>query len=56
VITAGRTGGITDGILVELIVLNDRPCLRVTKIVNGRHYHIDYCRSIPPSTWPTSAR
>lgn len=27
-------------------MLNDRPCLRVTKTVNGRRYHLDYCRDV----------
>ena len=29
----------TDGIEVEVIVLNERPCLRVTQVVNGRRFH-----------------
>lgn len=33
----------TGGIEVEVIVLNDRSCLRVTQIVNGRRYHETYC-------------
>lgn len=30
------------GILVEPIVLDQRPCLRVSQIVNGRRYHVGY--------------
>ncbi|WP_433520168.1 transposase (plasmid) [Nonomuraea sp. CA-143628] len=32
-----------DGILVETIVLDRRPCLRVSQVVNGRRYHQAYC-------------
>ena len=32
-----------EGIRVEVIVLNSRPCLRVSKIVRGRRYHKAYC-------------
>ena len=31
------------GILVEVIVLDKRACLRVSQIVNGRRYHQAYC-------------
>jgi hypothetical protein len=32
-----------DGILVEVIVLGRRTCLRVSKTVRGRRYHQAYC-------------
>ncbi|HUR74468.1 MAG TPA: hypothetical protein VMZ00_09330 [Sporichthya sp.] len=32
-----------DGILVEPIVLDRRPCLRVSQVVRGRRYHLAYC-------------
>ena len=32
-----------DGIQVEVIVLDRRPCLRVTQVVNGHRYHEMYC-------------
>ena len=32
-----------DGILVEVIVLGRRTCLRVSKTVRGRCYHQAYC-------------
>ncbi|MFI7448045.1 hypothetical protein ACIBQX_11155 [Nonomuraea sp. NPDC049714] len=35
-----------DGILIEPIILNDRPRLRVTQTVNGRRYLIAYCASV----------
>ncbi|MEU4576590.1 transposase [Nonomuraea sp. NPDC023979] len=35
-----------DGILIEPIVLEQRPCLRVTQDVNGRRYLLGYCTSV----------
>jgi hypothetical protein len=35
-----------DGILVEVIVLDARPVLKVTQLVNGRAYLLGYCRTI----------
>lgn len=32
-----------DGLLVEVIVLGRRPCLRISRIVRGRRYHEAYC-------------
>ncbi|MDP4501093.1 transposase [Nonomuraea turcica] len=32
-----------EGIIVEPIILNDRPRLRVTQLVHGRRYLLDYC-------------
>ncbi|HEY9368936.1 hypothetical protein [Streptomyces sp.] len=32
-----------DGLLVEVIVLDKRACLRVSQVVNGRRYHQAYC-------------
>ena len=32
-----------DGLLVEVIVLDRRACLRVSQVVNGRRYHQAYC-------------
>jgi hypothetical protein len=30
------------GTLIEVIVLDSRPCLRVSQVVNGRRYHVGY--------------
>jgi hypothetical protein len=32
-----------DGIQVEVIVLGQRTCLRVSKTIRGRRYHQAYC-------------
>ncbi|MGN9846142.1 transposase [Nonomuraea sp. H19] len=36
-----------DGIRVEVIILNDRPRLRVTQRVNGRRYLVADCSRAP---------
>jgi hypothetical protein len=35
-----------DGIQVAAIVFNDRPCLRVTKVSNGRRLLLAYCADV----------
>jgi hypothetical protein len=35
-----------DGILVEAIILDDRPVLRVSRRVNGRIYLRGYCATV----------
>jgi len=35
-----------DGIRVEAIILDQRPRLRVTQIVNGRSYLLGYCATV----------
>ncbi|SEL46104.1 hypothetical protein [Nonomuraea pusilla] len=35
-----------DGIVVEVIVLDRRPRLRVTQLVNGRRYLVAYCTRV----------
>ncbi|MFF5206138.1 hypothetical protein [Streptosporangium sp. NPDC000396] len=35
-----------DGIEVEAIVLDDRPCLRVTRRIGGRRVLLAYCRDV----------
>lgn len=35
-----------DGILVEVIVINDRQRFKISQTVNGRRYLIDYCGTI----------
>lgn len=32
-----------DGLLVEVIVLDRRPRLRVSQTIRGRRYHLAYC-------------